>query len=563
MLERTSCPPRSDSETAATTQPNIVLIMADDMGYSDIGCFGGEIQTPNLDRLGYGGVRFTQMYNAARCCCSRASLLTGLYPHQAGVGHLAYDLGLPGYRGRLSERCITLAQALREAGYHTLISGKWHVAGRSLAEQDRRLARDGNYPLPLERGFDHWYGTVGGSCSYFNPHDLMRDHEAIRPEGDAFYYTDAISEQAVEMIAQYGLQTEPFFLYLAYTAPHWPLHALPEDIARYRGRYERGWDALRPERHERLRDMGILSKEWDISPRDELAPPWDEIGQKEWEDDRMAVYAAQVDRMDQGIGQIVSQLEKLGIAENTLIMFLSDNGGCAELLREDGALDQPLAYTRDGRPVRHGNSPTVMPGPADTFMSYGLPWANLSDAPFRLYKHWVHEGGIATPFVAHWPSQIQRGRIEHEPTHLVDIFATCLDVAGANYPAEYAGRSLIPCEGASFADALRGVPWQREQPICWEHEGNRAVRQGPLKLVRQYPGPWELYDMEQDRTEMHDLAIKYPQTVKQMADIYGDWAGRCQVPPWEQVFRLERDRVQAYERKIGRPRVWDTSRPVW
>jgi arylsulfatase A-like enzyme len=552
-----------DHGAVSRARPNILLILADDMGYADIGCFGGEIHTPNLDRLGYGGVRFSQMYNAARCCPSRAALLTGLYPHQAGVGHLAYDLGLPAYRGRLNERCVTLAETLREAGYHTCISGKWHVAGRSLSDEDRRMGREGSHPLPLERGFERWFGTVGGSCSYYSPHDLRDDHASIQPESDAFYYTDAISDAAVGMITRYGARPEPFFLYVAYTAPHWPLHALPEDVARYRGRYAQGWDAIRTARHERQRDLGLIDRRWPISPRDELAPPWDEIRHRDWEDARMAVYAAQVDRMDAGIGRMLAMLETLGIAQDTLVIFLSDNGGCAELLREDGILDPPLRTTRRGLPVRQGNRPDVMPGPADTFMSYDLPWANVSDTPFRLYKHWVHEGGIATPFIARWPGQIPAGGIVHEPAHLVDIYATCLDLAEARYPSEYRGRAIHPCEGESFAAALRGLAWQRQAAICWEHEGNLAVRQGSLKLVRMYPGRWELYDMERDRTELNDLASRYPDKVEELAAIYARWAERCEVPAWEVISKLERDRVVAYERRLGGPRVWGTSRPVW
>ena len=536
----------------ADPRPNIVLIMADDMGFSDIGCYGGEIRTPALDRLGQGGIRFTQMYNAARCCPSRASLLTGLYPHQTGVGHLTYDLGLPPYRGSLNDRCVTVAEVLRAAGYSTLMSGKWHVTG------DYPSGRPGR--TPLDWGFDRWFGTLGGACSYYEPTDLHLDGEPIEVQDPGFYYTDAISDHAVRMIRENGSQ--PFFLYVAYTAPHWPLHAPEEAIERYRGTYATGWDAIRTARHERMRWIGIVDPASEISPRDELSPPWTEVSEKDWEDARMATYAAQVERMDQGIGSIVDELEERGIVDNTLILFLSDNGGCAELLREDGYLAPPPSFTRTGTPMRPGNSPEVTPGPADTFMSYGLPWANVSDAPFRLYKHWVHEGGIATPFVAHWPARIAPNGLCHQPLFLADITATCIDVAAASYPREHAGHQIVPLEGESFSTLLDGRIWQRERPICWEHEGNRAARRDELKLVSSYPGRWELYDLSRDRSEMRDLSTRYPDAVRQLAATYDQWSTRCGIAPWEEVAWRENRRVRILEQEHG-TRVYAMSRKTW
>ncbi|HEY64379.1 MAG TPA: arylsulfatase [Caldilineae bacterium] len=517
------------------SQPNIVLIFVDDMGYSDIGCYGSEIQTPNLDRLGYNGIRFTQMYNYARCCPSRASILTGLYPHQAGVGHMVNNLGHPSYQGYLNDRCVTIAEVLRAHGYRTLMSGKWHVGGYYSIHPHEWHAGEPGYPRPIDRGFEHHYGTYAGAGSYFNPHTLSRDGEYIKPEGDDFYYTDAITDNAIAMIERYGRGPEPFFLYVAYTAPHWPLHAWPEDIAKYRGKYMKGWDAIRIERHERLIEMGLLDEKWKISPRDEQAPPWEDVPDKDWEDARMAVYAAQIDRMDQGIGRIMAKLRELGIEENTLVMFLSDNGGCAELLREDPRPGSAVPHTRDGRQVRIGNIRGLIPGGDDTFMSYDLPWANASNTPFRLYKHWVHEGGIATPFIVYWPAMIRSPRIVHEPVHIIDIMPTLLELTGARYPDEYEGRKILPLEGESLVPILRGEPWTRESPLCWEHEGNRAVRLGRWKLVSRYPGKWELYDMIEDRTELNDLADKNKPKVKELAAIYDAWAERCNVLPWEEI----------------------------
>ncbi len=529
------------SQTTAG-RPNIVVILVDDMGYSDIGCYGSEIRTPNLDGLAAGGLRLTQMYNGARCCPTRASLLTGLYPHQAGVGHMVSDLGAPSYQGFLNDRCVTVAEALRPAGYRTIMSGKWHVGGQySTRPADWKAGQPG-FPRPIDRGFDHHFGTLAGAGSYFNPHTLIRDAAFVEPEGDDFYYTDAIGEYAAAQIERAAGDGVPFFLYAAYTAPHWPLHAFPEDIARYRGRYLDGWDALRDTRHARLKELGLLSGGWALSPRDPQAPSWADAPDKDWEDARMAVYAAQVERMDGSVGKILGALRGQGLEEDTLVMFLSDNGGCAELLREDGPQGSAPSQTRDGRPVRTGNVRGLMPGPADTFMSYDLPWANASNTPFRLYKHWVHEGGIATPFIAHWPAVISGGgdprrpAIAHAPCHLIDLMATCLDAAGVPYPQEHAGQPTTPLEGESLLPLFRGdLSWSRARPICWEHEGNRAVRQGRWKLVSKFPGPWELYDMDADRTELHDLAADHAGTAAELAAIYDAWAGRCGVLPWEEI----------------------------
>jgi arylsulfatase len=458
---------------------------------------------------------------------------------------------------------VTLGEVLGAAGYRTALAGKWHLAGRSIAPEDAGSPREGNYPLANQRGFQHWFGTVGGSGSYWYPHDLVRDGVPIAPEGDDFYYTDAISDYAAQFVRDLSAGDAPFFLYVAYTAPHWPLHAPEAEIARFRGAYHAGWDALRAERHERQRDAGIVERSWPIAPRDELAPPWEETQDHAWEDARMATYAAQVAMMDAGIGRILAAVEERGIAEDTLVLFMSDNGACEELLREDGLLDAPLAHTRDGHPVRSGNRRDTLPGPADTFMSYDLPWANLSTTPFRLFKHWTHEGGISTPFIAWWPGQIAMEGIRHEPCHFVDVMPTLCALAGATYPTEFDGRAILPCEGESFAPLLAGRPWERERPLCFEHEGNLAVRQGVLKLVRMYGRPWELYEMARDRTESDDLAARYPETTRWMVSLYEDWAARIGVPAWETVYHCELERTRAYEARLGGRRIWDAARPAW
>ena len=529
--------PDTTTAPTPTQRPNIVVILVDDMGFSDIGCFGSEIRTPNLDQLGNDGLRFTQMYNCARCCPTRASLLTGLYAHQAGIGHMTGNAGFPEYQGYLRDDCVTIAEALREGGYRTQMSGKWHVGGGYQGNRpDTWRPGETGHPIPVQRGFDEHYGMLGGGGSYFNPPYMIRNDTIVEPEGDDYYLTDAISDEAVSMIEKSSGAEEPFFLYVAYTAPHWPLHALPEDMAKYEGQYRKGgWDALRTARHEELKGLGILDAKWDISPRDEKAPAWADAKERDWEDLRMAAYAAQVDRMDQGVGKIMMKLRELGLDENTLVMFLSDNGGCAEFLAEDTNRKEPFRYdvpTRDGRPMRIGNSPRIRPGPDDTFMSYDLPWANASNTPFRLYKHWVHEGGVSTPLIVSWPAAVRESRTIHEPCHVIDIMATCLDAAGVDCPEEREGLRVTPVEGESLVPLTGGRNWSRERPIFFEHEGNCAVRDGIWKLVSKYPGDWELYNMQEDRTELNDLAASESARVKQMVRMYDDWAARCRVQDW-------------------------------
>jgi arylsulfatase len=526
----------------APKKPNIILIMADDMGYSDIGCYGGEIRTPNLDGLAASGLRFTQFYNTARCCPTRASLMTGLYPHQAGVGHMMEDKGYESYQGDLNNRCVTIAEVLKLTGYSTYMAGKWHVTRYRGPEGPK-------HNWPCQRGFDRFFGTIHGAGSYYDPCSLTRDNTQIPPGSDDFYYTNAISDNAATFIREHKADN-PFFMYVAYTATHWPMHALPQDIARYKGRYDGGWDALRAERHKRMIEMGIVDKKWKLTPRDKAVPAWSEAKDKAWFARRMEVYAAMLDCMDQGVGRIVKQLKESGQFENTLIFFLADNGGCAEEYGSRGAIkpdpskpvvlkpmdkdelqpDMQPKVTRDGRPVRTGRG--IMPGPADTYIAYGRPWANSSNTPFRLYKHWVHEGGISTPLIAHWPARIKaRNELWRQPGHLIDIMATCVDVAGAEYPSEYKGNKITPAEGKSLVPAFDNKPIQREA-IYWEHEGNRSVRQGKWKLVSRHPDKWELYDIEADRTELMNLAEKNPEKVEQLKVLYESWAARCGVQPW-------------------------------
>jgi putative membrane-bound dehydrogenase-like protein len=539
-------PPLTAAEPA---RPNILLILSDDMGFSDLGCYGGEIHTPNLDRLAARGVRFTQCYNTARCCPTRAALLTGLYSHQTGVGHMMEDKGYPAYRGDLNGRCVTIAEVLKPAGYRTYAVGKWHVT-RHLQPNSSR----DNWPL--QRGFDRYYGTLTGAGSYFDPGTLTRDNTPVSPFADPeyqparFYYTDAISDQASRFIREHQRDHagRPFFLYAAFTAAHWPMQAKAEDIARYKGTYDAGYDAVRQARFQRLQKLGLINPRWRMPA---TVGDWHRVKDKGWEARCMEVYAAMIDCLDQGVGRIVEALEQTGQRDNTLILFLQDNGGCAETIGRTEKMTRPdkptlppipadairsdvrPKQTRAGMPMLAG--PGVLPGPEDTFIAYGEAWANVSNTPFRLYKHWEHEGGIATPLIANWPQGIPAARhnqLEKQPVHLIDLLATCVDLAGARYPAERQGQKVQPMEGVSLRPAFAGEPLRRGRPLFWEHEGNRAVRDGKWKLVSRHPGPWELYDMEEDRTELHDLAAEQPMRVKEMTASWQAWAERVGVKPW-------------------------------
>lgn len=540
---------------AVPRPPNIVVILSDDMGFSDIGCYGGEIRTPNLDRLAAGGLRFTDFYNTARCCPTRASLLTGLYPHQAGVGHMMADRGRDGYRGDLHLRCATIPEMLRPAGYRSYALGKWHVT--RFAAPTGEGVRKHNWPI--QRGFDRYYGTIHGAGSYWDPTTLCRDNRPVtapadplyRPRG-RYYYTDALSDNAVTFLRDHRRdhRERPFFLYLAYTAAHWPLHAPEEAVARCRGRYDAGYQPVRAERLRRAAALGVIDAGTPLSPP---AGDWDRVRDRRWEARGMEVYAAMVERMDAGIGKLTDELERQGELENTLILYLQDNGGCAETVGRQsneaavaGRRFAPMApdalfpptsrpeQTRDGRPVRSG--PEVLPGPDDTFVAYGRGWANVSNTPFREYKHWVHEGGIATPLVAHWPRGIpaaRRGGLVRDPAHVVDLAATCLELAGARVPASGPHGVQPPLEGVSLLPALRGQGLERKAPLFWEHEGNRAVRRGPWKLVAKGPGgPWELYNLAVDRTETRNQIRERPAIARALAREWEQWARRAEVLPW-------------------------------
>jgi arylsulfatase len=533
-------------ETTSQQRPNIVIVLADDMGFSDIGCFGGEISTPNIDALAAGGLRFSSFYNAGRCCPSRASLLTGQYPHQAGVGWMtSKSADLPGYRDELSRDAVTLAEVLRGAGYSTYMCGKWHVS-----RSDLPTGPEDNWPS--RRGFDRFYGTNKGGAGYFDPQKLYREDTPISAPSDPeykpahYYYTDAIADQASRFVHEHRQRqaAKPFFLYVAFTAPHWPLQAPADAVAKYKGKYDGGYQPIREKRFARQKELGIIPRDAELSP---VAGDWDQQPDKHWEARCMEVYAAQVERMDAGVGRIISTLRDEGQLDQTLVLFLSDNGGCAEKMGREATPASPAAskttaasgqsegvhppFTRDGRPVRDGKG--VMPGPDDSFIAYGQNWANVSNTPFRRYKHWVHEGGISTPLIARWPGGIShRGEIERQPGHVIDLMPTCVALAGATYPKQFNGHAIKPMQGASLLPAFRGEPIGREAPLFWEHEGNRAIRSDRWKLVAKgADGPWELYDLDADRSELHDLSAAQPERVKELGAQWQRWAETSDVLP--------------------------------
>jgi arylsulfatase A-like enzyme len=541
---------------AAAERPNVVVLLADDMGYSDLGCYGGEIHTPHIDQLAREGVRFAQFYNMARCCPTRASLLTGLYPHQAGIGAMNQPLDhKPAYQGELNDGCATLAELLRDAGYHTGMVGKWHLCHLNIArlpndQAKAALAFQNDVPIssnkknwPCNRGFEEHWGTIPGVEDYYDPYGLVHNDETIKPDKPDFYYTDFITDHAVDLIDGYAANPgKPFFLYVAYTAPHWPIQARAEDIARYADTYTVGWDKIRAARFDRMVRMGLAKKEWTLSPRAfnkalndgaSVVGPWDDAPAKEWQARRMAVYAAMVECMDRGVGRIMDRLRAGGIDRNTLVVFLSDNGGCQENV-QPGWYDIP-AKLRDGRAVHVSNKPDFMPGPEDVYQSYGPAWANASNTPFRRFKHFTEEGGISAPFIVRWPDQVKRaGQIQHDQVgSVIDLMPTILDLAGATYPAEYHKRSITGVEGMSLLPVITGgPPIPRPAPLCWEHEGNRAVRQGDWKLVAAHGEPWRLFNMIDDRTELHDRSAEHPDLVKELHEAYDEWVKRVGVEEW-------------------------------
>jgi arylsulfatase A-like enzyme len=504
-------------------RPNVVTILVDDMGWSDIGAYGSEISTPHLDALAANGLRFTQFYNAARCSPSRASLLTGLYPHQTGMGHLD-NVVLPGSlgtTGRLNDQSVTIAEVLRGAGYFTAMSGKWHLGQQ-------------NGSPPWQRGFDRVLNIRAGGIffpkqNFEGGDDLTkRGQEPLyldgapiahdSPQLGANWYTTYLwTDFALKFVDEARTAGRPFFLYIPHNAPHFPLMAPAELIAKYRGRYRAGWDRLRAERYRRQIALGLIDRRWPLGLREPESPAWDSLSRDAQDrfDHLMAVYAAMIEAIDISVGTLVKGLEARGLLDNTLILFLSDNGGNAE----------------SGPDGRFNGNP---PGGPSSNLYLGMNWAALTNTPFRRFKHFIHEGGIATPLIAHWPRGIRlRNALDHQPGHLVDVMPTILDVTNVRYPRTFKGQLIQPMEGVSLRPAFTGRRIARTRPIFWEHEGNRGIRAGRWKLVSRYPDGWELYDMVADRVERHDVAGRHRAIVTRLAAQWDAWARRARVDRWK------------------------------
>ena len=491
----------------ADVRPNIVLIMADDMGFSDLGCYGGEIQTPNLDRLAKEGLRFSQFYNCALCGPSRSALMTGLHPHQVGIS---------GWTGLLNNRCVTVFELLKGAGYATCAVGRL----------DMVTAEDWHDPKNIAHYVDRFFGSTGhkGPGNYFKDvrnTEFYRDGELYSiPDGG--YKTDLITDFATDFIRGAD-KSKPFLLYLSHYAPHWPLHAKPEDIAKYRELYRQlGWDKAREQRLQRLIEKGLVPAGTKLPPRDSHATAWEDSKFHDWEAERMAVFAAQIDCLDQSVGRVMETLKSTGADKNTLVFFLSDNGASDKAV---GKLDKPdLTWRSDGTRTRAGNDPSIQPGPADNFVTAGPAWSNLSNAPFREHKQTNHEGGIASPLIVWWPGVVtQTGGISNQLSHITDITATCLDVAGQAYPKTFHDRKVRPLAGRSLLPVLKTGTREQRESLCWSTSGAKAVRMGSWKLVALPKGPWELYDLSVDRTELNDLAKQQPERVAEMEQAFNTW----------------------------------------
>lgn len=478
--------------------PNIIVILADDMGYSDLGCTGGEIQTPNLDRLASNGVLFTHCYSTSRCCPSRAALLTGQYQWDAGLGHMTSTKSqAPEYQQHLNLENVTIAEALKLAGYQTVMSGKWHV-GDQLEH------------WPDKRGFEQFFGTPAGGGLYFYPSKFYNrpvfENGKEVTFGTDWYSTDGFTDFAVDYIENRRDPTRPFFLYLPYIAPHFPLQAHPKDIAKYAGVYDEGYDSIRTRRFKSQLKLGIVPATSQLPP---AAHDWKKVKNKQRHADRMEVYAAQVDCLDQNIGRLMSTLETQGILNNTIVIFLSDNGGCAS----------------------RKTTPNAKIGSSDCNAAYG-DWYNVSNTPYRQAKSQEHEGGIMTPLIFHWPNGNFESRLTHEPIHIMDILPTLLSLTGTKYPETFENRKLDPVDGENFSPILSGAPQRKDRFFFWEHEGNKAIRQDNWKLVALRNRSWELYDLSSDPFEMNDRSAENPKIVQAFITRYNSWAKHHGVRDW-------------------------------
>jgi arylsulfatase len=494
-----------------TKRPNIVVIMADDMGFSDIGCFGGEIPTPNLDKLAKNGLRLNQFYNTGRCCPTRASLLTGLYPHQAGVGFMTGSMdNNPAYQGYINNTSGTVGEVMKSNGYFTAMTGKWHVGHKEGMR-------------PTDRGFDKSLNAAAGGF-YFSEDpkaQLFLDGKPVS-ENDKlpknWYSTDLWTEYSLKFIDEAKKENKPFFLYLAHNAPHFPLQVPEDEIQKFRGKYSKDWETIRKARYEKQIKMGVINKKYPLTPINPLIPDWNSLSplkQKQY-DDMMAIYAAVVSRLDKSIGDLIEGLKSRNQLSNTVIFFFSDNGGNAE-------------------PGIEGIYKGIQPGAINSVVHIGQPWAAVNNTPFWLYKHHTSEGGIASPFIISWENGLPtnlKGKINNTAAHVIDILPTCLSLAKMKYPEKYKQNSITPFEGQSLVPLINGESMSRSQPIFWEHEGNRAMRDDKWKIVSNLNEQWQLYNLENDRTELKDLSGEYPEKLNELINVYEKWYIKVGAKPY-------------------------------
>ncbi|RPD37925.1 arylsulfatase [Chitinophaga barathri] len=534
-----------DASSQAAKKPNIILIMADDLGYSDLGCYGGEINTPNLDYLASRGVRFSRFYNTSRCCPTRAALLTGMDNHNAGIGDMTADRHMAGYRGALGRDVVTIAEVLKDAGYRTAMSGKWHVSNTieeptpkaQLDWLNHKTDRPFFSPVeqyPVNRGFEKYFGTIWGVIDFFDPFSLVSGTEPVKQVPGNYYHTDAINDSAAKYIREFSKGGQPFFIYVAHNAPHWPLQAKPTDIEKYKDTYKAGWDAIRKARYEKLAKSGLIDPaKAALSPRIKNALAWENNPDKEWDAHAMAVHASMVDCMDQGIGRIISTLKETGELNNTLILFLSDNGASPEDCSRYGkGFDRP-GETRDGRDIIYPTDKKVMPGPQTTFASIGERWANVANTPYQYAKMESYEGGVRTPMIAFWPEGIKNiGTIAPQVGHVMDFMATFTELSGAVYPVTYKGNKILPMQGQSLVPAFKGKNGEGREYLFNEHMNGRYARSREWKLVSlSRDTSWRLYRIYDDETELNDLAAKYPGVVKDLETRWRQWALENRVLP--------------------------------
>lgn len=552
LLSATAALPVVASAQAEDRRPNIMVIMVDDMGYSDLGCFGGEIHTPNLDGLANNGMRFTQFFNAGRSCPSRAALMTGLYAQQAGIMAMGQSL---------NTECVTIPEVLKTAGYHTAMTGKWHLSltqgiGNN-ADQMAWLSHQNTFnnrpfaPIetyPCNRGFDEHWGTIWGVVNHFDPFSLVHNEEPIYTDAipSDFYSTDFITDKTIDLLDDLSAKEEPFFMYVAYNAPHWPLHAKPEDIKKYDGMYDEGWDVMREKRYARMVELGLISPEQTPVSRNESGRLWENETDKEFQAANMEVHAAMIDCVDQGVGRIIQKLKETGEYDNTIIIFSSDNGassenyGIGEFDRHD--------RTRDGQMVTHDSR---TPGDQLSYNYLGTGWAGAINTPFRYWKAESFHGGIAAPTIVHWPAGMKSGKgsIVNEPCHFIDIMPTCIALAGAEYPSTYNGHSIKPlaAEGRSLLPLISGEgEWNGERTLFWEHENGRAVRVGNWKMTSLRNGGWQLFDLSTDYSETNNVAAEHPDKVREMKTLWNNWAKSVGLKVEEEMADTEKELLFYY-----------------